>query len=205
MENKDLASEEVAKAKATKDEAANDELVRAFDPVLDPDEKIIKGIKPHKGKVYFSRLVSFGLPLLLFLAIVIVGFCVPDENGEKLSGSELGLAIGVVVGVFVVCMLLCIIFTWLYFKHTLYAVTNKRIVIRTGIIGVDFKSLDLKNIGASNVYVSFLDKILCKNTGTLRFGSASSPMTSGNTYAIAHVKNPYELYKEIKSYINLGN
>ncbi len=205
MENKDLSSEEVGKKRASKAEAVNDEIVRAFDPVLDEDEKIVKAIKPHKGKVYFSRLMTFGLPLLLFLGLMLLAICLPDENGEALVGSELVVAAVVVSAVFVLGLVLCLVFTWLYVKHTIYVVTNKRVVIRTGIIGVDFKSLDLKNIGASDVYVSLLDKMLQKNTGTLRFGSASSPMTANNTYVIAHVQNPYELYKEIKSYISSGD
>lgn len=191
---------QVAAKETAKQDSTDDEFARVFDQVLYQDEKILKGIKPHKGKTYFSRIVAFGLPMLVFLATVICLICIPDESGQGgLVGTELVWALVSVSVAFVLCMTLCVVFTYLFYKHTFYVVTNQRIIIRTGIIGVDFKSLELKSIGASDVYVSLLDKILCKNTGSIRFGSASSPMTNANSYAFAHIKNPYELYKQIRA------
>jgi len=86
------------------------------------------------------------------------------------------------------------------------AYTNKRIIIRTGVFGIDYKGLDLKAIDAVNVYVSFFDKLVKKNTGSLKFGSKASPIVNyGNGsggYRFNHVENPYGLYKEIKEYID---
>ena len=61
-------------------------------------------------------------------------------------------------------------------------------------------SLDIKNIGASNVCVTFLDKIVRKNTGSIRFGSNSSPI-SNSYYSFSNIENPYQVYKEIKEYM----
>lgn len=96
------------------------------------------------------------------------------------------------------------IFTKIYYNKLYYAYSNKRIIIRTGIIGVDYKSLDLSMIGAVNVYVSLLDKLVGKNTGSITFGSMASPISAGNasSYKFANVNNPYELYKEIKNVID---
>jgi len=68
---------------------------------------------------------------------------------------------------------------------------------------VDFKSLDRKMIGAIDVNVSLLDKLLRKNTGTLKYGSMSSPINNQtSTYVFAHISNPYENYKKIKECID---
>jgi hypothetical protein len=95
----------------------------------------------------------------------------------------------------------------MYYYKLFYAYTNKRVIIRTGIFGVDYKSLDMAMIGAVNVYVSLLDKILQKNTGTLTFGSMASPMMTasgqaGSMFRFANIEMPYDLYREIKNAID---
>ena len=130
----------------------------------------------------------------------LFAFLFPDAE----TSFAASLAVMIVSMALAVLIFACSIwFTCLYFKNTYYAYTNKRIIIRTGIFGVDFKSLDLDNIGASDVYVSLLDKLIRKHTGTIKFGSNSSPIngTNGN-YMFAHIEGPYEVYKEIKNFIN---
>ena len=184
---------------SNKDGKTSDKFVAEFENILDDDEQVIRVIKPHKGKVYLSRIFCTALPCLLYLALILLMVFVPSE--EPMSSREKVIVICSMVGLCVVVFALVLIFTALYFKHTYYAVTNKRLIIRTGIIGVDFKSLDYRNLGATDVYVSLLDKILSKNTGTLRFGNASSPMGTNKMYCFSHVRDPYGLYKEIKQYI----
>ena len=60
-------------------------------------------------------------------------------------------------------------------------------------------------IGAVNVYVSLIDKILKKDTGSIMFGSTASPIgyqSAGSIYKFNHIKMPYETCKEVKSYID---
>ena len=73
------------------------------------------------------------------------------------------------------------------------------------MLGVDYKSLDMKMIGAINVYVSPVDKIHRKNTGTITFGSTASPISPERGlagYRFSHVHEPYELYREVKNVID---
>jgi uncharacterized membrane protein YdbT with pleckstrin-like domain len=103
-------------------------------------------------------------------------------------------------------MLVVLLFASIYYKNIYYAYSNKRIIIRSGIFGVDFKSLDMSMIGAVNVYVSLIDKIVRKNTGSISFGSTASPIgyaqSSGAAYKFNHIAMPYETCKEIKSFID---
>ena len=170
-----------------------------FDCVLDDDEKIIKTIKPNKLKVYFSNCLKICWPLLFVFIFFIIGAVIPDAEVD--SANNHWIVVGVFGGILLFFIILSIIFSALYLKNTIYALTNKRLIIRTGMIGVDFKCLDYKNLGASDVYVSLIDKLLHKNTGTLRFGNASSPIGVNNFYCFANVVEPYNLYKEIKQYI----
>ena len=124
----------------------------------------------------------------------------PDE-GYEVNKVYLLLPIGF----WIVCMLIVWLFASIYYKNLYYAYSNKRIIIRSGIFGVDYRTLDMSMVGAVNVSVSLLDKILKKNTGTLSFGSTASPViqaTTGSTYKFTHIIAPYETCKEVKSYID---
>lgn len=170
-----------------------------FTPILDNGEEIIDLYLPVKKKVYTVNLVITLLLALLVGAFMCVGFFVPEEGAKPLAPIFVLIPIGIVV----LAIVLCLFLTKLWLKNTVYAVTNKRIIIRTGVIGVDFKCLDLEYIGATTVYVSLIDKLLGGKTGSIRFGSMSSPInnSSGTTYSFSSVLNPYKTYKNIKEKI----
>ncbi len=170
-----------------------------FENILDQDEKIIKVFKPNKFKYFFTSVFASILGFLFFSGMGLAAMLVPDENGDTAS-----LAAFIVI--VVICALLvafCILVTALSYSKRYYAYSNKRIIIRCGVVGIDYKSLDMDMIGAINVNVSLFDKMLRKNTGTISFGSVASPMSANGAYfSFYSVVSPYELYKEIKLIIN---
>lgn len=168
-----------------------------FNVVLEDDEKILKIYKPNKLRTWFTMIVIGVALLLIFIPLIIMGF-VDDFGWESLVAV---LLISIVIALFSVP------FISLWYKKTVYAVTNKRILIRTGLIGVDYKSLDFTMLGAMTVNVSWADKLLKKNTGMISFGSMASPMMNsiGTTFVFSYLNNPYETYKEIKKIINEYN
>ena len=97
----------------------------------------------------------------------------------------------------------------LYLSKRAYAITDRRILVRGGIIGVDYKALGLESVNASVVNVGINDKVARRNTGTLEFGSPSTPigMTNAqggraNPFRFVHVDNPYQEHKEIQEIID---
>lgn len=171
-----------------------------FDVILDKDEKLIKTFKPNKAKYMFSVIMSWTIFLLMFAVIGVMLVLFPDEGVEI---DKIYLLIP--LGGFVFCMLIVWLLAEIYYKNLFFAYSNKRVIIRSGIFGVDFKSLDMSMIGAVNVYVSLIDKILRKNTGSINFGSTASPLGAGQNapyYKFNHISSPYETCKEIKSYID---
>ena len=166
-----------------------------FELVLDKDEQILKTYKPNKARAMFSAII---LSLFMFLIFSPMAFGAMEEDGAGWIVILVWLSISLLFALFVVLMYA------LWLKKTVFAVTNKRILIRTGFIGVDYKSLDYTLLGAFTVNVNWVDKLMRKNTGTLAFGSTASPMVSNtNTnFRFAYIKNPYESYKEIKAIID---
>ena len=167
-----------------------------FSQVLDQQEKILKIYKPSTFRAWFTIVISTVF-LFIFLLPVVISSVLNQENNM----------LGIIVGgmsflVLYVLILVTMIALWL--NKTVFAVTNKRILIRTGYIGVDYISLDYTMLGAVTVNVSWIDKLLRKNTGSISFGSMASPMVSNNVskFNFSYIKNPYETYREVKTIID---
>lgn len=173
-----------------------------FADVLEKNEKIIKVYKPNKCKFWTAyTLISIFSWIWVFLGLLI---SIPEE-GKSFDVGSFGLLFAITGAIFVVGMLLTILFGAIYYKNRYYAYTNKRIIIRSGIIGIDYKSLEFKTLTATTVNVTFLDKVLCRNTGNLRFGSPSAPMGNiyaANPYTFKHLVKPYDTLREIKELID---
>ena len=141
-----------------------------FDEILEKDEQIVKIIKPSKKRFFRDWLLPFIFPIFLPHFIMI----------EVLT----------------LFFILPLIHKKAY-KNTYYAYTNKRLIMRGSAIGVDYHSLDYKDITSSSVDVGFLDRMgKGHKTGTIAFKSPSAGI------AFKGVDNPYELMREIKEYIS---
>ena len=171
-----------------------------FDNVLEKNEKVIKIIKPNKLKLFVYWLgYAFWINVWIALIGIIPMIGTSLETNTNIPWQYYMIVVGVIVIIFVVTAILAQI----YYKNNYFAYTNARILIRSGIIGIDYKSLDMRYVGALNVRVGFWDKILKQETGTITFGSMSSPMANSKAvgYNFAHVEKPYELYKEMKQVV----
>ncbi len=173
-----------------------------FQVILDDDEEVVQVLRPHKGRAWFGMIVGLIVWSLFLLPFGICMIIFHEPSSPDVEDT-LGVGIGALV-MWAVFSALGILGTVLWCHKTVYAWTNKRVLIRTGYIGVDYKSLDLNMVGALSVNVSVVDKILRKNTGTIAFGSMASPMTAQNAskYHFAFVADPYRVYKEVKAYID---
>lgn len=75
-------------------------------------------------------------------------------------------------------------------KNVIYAVTDKRVIIRNGVIGLDFDSVSYTDISNVRVDVSVLEKI--RNVGSV-FISTSS----GTSTCLCSIEEPYVVYKKL--------
>ena len=137
-----------------------------FDDILDRDEHIVKIIKPNKKR--FWRGMCFPLMIPIFWPHVIIIMAVTLFFTLPLYYSK-------------------------RYKNMYYAYTNKRIIVRDGGVGVDYRTLDYKHITATSVNTGFLDKGL--GTGDIAF---KSPTTG---ISLWYVEKPYDLLREIKEYM----
>ena len=142
-----------------------------FDEVLDEDEQVVKIIKPSKSRYWKFFLMPLLIPIFLPHFIVIMA-----------------------------CTLFFII-PLLYarsYNNLFYTYTNKRLIIRSGTVGINYRSLYYDKISDSTVKVGILDKGKTK-TGTLSFSGLK------RSFDFSDVENPYDLMSEINGYINTLN
>jgi len=88
------------------------------------------------------------------------------------------------------------------YTNCAFACTNKRIIVRSGLMGVDYKFLEHKSINATTVNVGIFDKVSKTNTGTIIFSSPTTPINVINPFVFGSIEDPYEEHKKIKQIIS---
>lgn len=87
---------------------------------------------------------------------------------------------------------------YLVHQNTFYAITNKRVMMRSGFWGIDFNAIDYDKISDIQVTVNPLENML--GVGTLRF-SAGKIGSKGNSLTddFIAIPNPYDVFKKVKT------
>jgi hypothetical protein len=181
-----------------------------FSDIIEKGETIVKAYKPNKKKYWWGVglclfFTSFWAVVLLIFSLIASNDFLTDEDG--VNGK---IPLIIISSIWIAGSLLSIIFACLNYKNKFYCYTDRRIIVRSGIFGVDYASLEFKSLTATMVMVSLLDKILRTQTGTIKFGSASSQISGGsstaggvtNPYTFRHIEKPYDVMREIKEHIN---
>ncbi|MBD5131187.1 MAG: hypothetical protein HDT28_01120 [Clostridiales bacterium] len=140
-----------------------------FDDILDEDEQIIRVIKPSKSRYWKSPIFPFAIPIFWPHFIFFMAIT---------------------------------LFTLPFFfarnyKNSYYAYTNKRVIVRSGSMGVHYESRYYDQIAEASVEIGILDKSKKTHTGTLEFKNPPR-----RTLRFSYVENPYELFNEIKEYMS---
>ncbi len=161
----------------------------SIDFIVGENEQILWQGKPNK-KAYILNKVLVMMPFaLIWLAFdsvfVIMAFYLDVSTSAKIF----------------ICAFVCVhlIPFWLWLSNVLtasrrhrnthYVLTSHRILIRTGLIGIDFQSISYKDIQHVNLKVGIIDKLL--KVGDLYF--VSNVLRGQN--AFFDIENPYEVYK----------
>jgi len=175
-----------------------------FNDVLEKNERVIKVFKPDATKFRWAVCLYIFISTIWLYLFLLIGL---DPEIEVEASQYALIMFGIITGVIALIFIVTLLLTGVYYKNRLYAYTNKRIIIRSGIFGIDYKSLEFKFLTATIVNVSPLDKLLKRNTGSIKFGSPSSQIggaASGtiNPYTFKHIVKPYDTLREIKEAIN---
>lgn len=135
----------------------------SVEDILVEDENVLWRDKPDK-KAHIAAAVVKSLPITLIWLLVDGGFIVGISIAITKGGAPMGI-LGFIVPFFLVH--LAPVWMWVAnlvrtvaeLKNLEYVFTDKRIIVRSGVIGIDFKSLYYHEVESVNVRVNWTDKI----------------------------------------------
>lgn len=130
--------------------------------ILSEDEQILQRLSPNR-KVFILEAIFKGLPVALLWGAFDAFFIIMMINAHAFD-DNLPLLIGVIA--FFAFHLLPL---WMYivsvvrniagFKNIEYVFTNQRIIVKSGLIGIDFKNIYYTAIEGINCKVGIFDRM----------------------------------------------
>lgn len=167
--------------------------------ILEKNEEIVYETKPEYKPYIFSAIIK------TIIAIPFIGIFILHEFPKFFS-----LFVSILFGVFfwIIIFTVGIILANMAYARTHYAITNKRVIIQTGIIGRDFKSIDLDKIQNSSVDVGIIGVIFKVGnvqifTGEMEgYGGRYSTTIRPKYDVLGNVKSPYEVLRILQEQIS---
>jgi uncharacterized membrane protein YdbT with pleckstrin-like domain len=172
--------------------------------ILEPREKIVWQDIVNRKVMFFylflSLIITAGISIYFFLQETIN--YTSNNVPKTIAGSIPGLIV-LIVGLIISLL----VFFSNYVK--VYSITNKRIIIKSGLIATNFNSIYFTQIRTANVTVGPIDKIFSVGTIRIDTGKMETVTTGsgGNEHSsvqtaydmLLHIKQPYEVYKHFQT------
>ena len=145
-------------------------------------------IKVESRPVAWLRLLDPAFGVLVGLAVIVLAGYLETQYPEFAFWYVvrwMGLGFAVIAGV-------SLLATWLRWKYTVYALTNKRILKRTGVFGRSYLDCSLGKVQNVEVTMTLLGRIF--KFGTIRIATAR---TKGADIEWLQVREPILMQKLI--------
>lgn len=178
--------------------------------ILIEGEKVIWSGIPKKSAFIMNKVVTmlpFALLWLAFDSFFIIAMFSTEGSSEMLGFAIPFFAFHLMP-----------VWIWLgnvlsakkRWENTQYAVTDKRIIIQSGFIGINYQTIYYKEIKNVHLRVGIIDKLL--GVGDIYFDTSISVMgmsipnsnnanNMGNPQAFLDIENAYELYPKLQKIV----
>lgn len=169
--------------------------IQTIEEMVGPDEQILWRGKPKKRAFLINAFTKM-LPIALIWLIFDGGFI-----GLMIGTmDEIPAPVKIFMAVFFLFHLAPV---WIWLSHVLtanrqhenleYAFTQKRIIIKSGIIGIDFKNIYYSEIDSVNLRVGLVDRI--EKVGDIYIKSI------GGANVLYDLENPYSLTEKLQKIV----
>lgn len=169
-----------------------------FEAIKDFDEVIL-----WSGKPSFIPFLAQGIPFLIIGIVWLAFDLMFFENLGNSGFNEMG-------GFITIFMLLHLFPFWgsllnmmrliLIYRNVNYAITTKRVMLRSGFFGIDIKTIDLDKILNLEVNVGPLENLF--HVGSIRIFSGETTHTKNGIQSIHDIfkaiAEPYAVFKQLK-------
>ena len=177
--------------------------------VLNTNEKILWQSSPifwpyFVSNTFNSFVPGFGLSVVLYPCSL---WLYRSRGNLKFDDVLIFACLSILLLIFIYSAFYLIIVApirfWFSAKHTFYVITDKRIIIQSGVIGRNFKYIDFDDVTSADVNVGIWDKLCNKNTGTINIATASFSVDDTNiqntgSYSFNNIVAPYEAFTFFK-------
>jgi uncharacterized membrane protein YdbT with pleckstrin-like domain len=172
--------------------------------ILERNEKVIWDGKMDLKSTMISGFV--GLAFLLIIGYIFFFISSSDSGTCTINGVVRPVEDCAGVGSYVAYILFLLalltpLFTYLRYKVTHYVITDKRLLLKAGLIGADMRSVYYDQVKSAFVNVGLIGKIF--GTGTILLDTGRITQTKNGSKPqydkFSNIKNPYEVYKILQS------
>lgn len=180
--------------------------INDFSKILVEGETIIWSGKPHKKAYIFHKFLTL-LPIAVIWGLFDFGFI-----SSFIKTGQIQNMLWFIIPFF--ALHLMPVWMWLgsiltaskRWENAQYVVTDKRIIIQTGFIGMDYKTLYYKDIKNVVLKVGIIDKLF--KVGNIYFDTTGMGIYASNgensqvnSQVFQCVENAYELYSKFQKIV----
>jgi membrane protein YdbS with pleckstrin-like domain len=169
-----------------------------IEDIVTPGESILWREKPKKAAYIWSKFIQM-FPIA-FIWMLFDGFAIAAIFAADIDASNSGDMPVPLWLILVVFFALHLFPVWIWIggiikgfveiKNIEYAFTDRRIIIREGIVGINFQSIYYSDVTSVNLKVGVMDRIL--HVGDIYISSSETPAV------LFDVKNPYEISSKLQ-------
>ena len=186
-----------------------------IDKVLSKGEEVLWRGKPAKMPYLIAKALGIGssrgggsavMTLFILLGVFGLFYVIFSGISSTPSGGRPALpAIGLWdAGLFLLALVILIVLlnlalAWISYDYIAYAVSNQRVIIQTGFIGRDFKSIPFNEITNPLLDVNWLGAKYDAGNVILGYGAGFSMKRPFQRYIFEWVPRPYDVLKIVNS------
>lgn len=161
--------------------------------VLDKNEKLLWSGKPKFLPYVITRVMILGVVIFMFTFIGVI--FILSNTGTNVT-NRFDIIDPLLLWSTIIAIAGSNILVRLWWRVAFYGITDKRVILQSGIFGRDFTFMDFDKIQNTNVNIGLIDKIF-KTGSIFMFTGFSSGGTRNITYTktIANIPNPYDVFK----------
>jgi hypothetical protein len=167
-------------------------MINEIDKILDPNEEIF-----WRGRPKYSAFILKAAPVVIF-GLFWCSFLVPFY-WALFTGQMPILALVVIIPHTLIGlgMLGGPLWASLVYPYIEYAITSKRIIVKSGFFARNFYTADYSELTDVSVNIGLLGRLT--NTGDIRFTSGAGIFTEKTLHKhLSGIENPHEVFKLLK-------
>ncbi|WP_147677486.1 PH domain-containing protein [Algibacter pacificus] len=155
-------------------------MIKYLQLILEPNEKLL-----WKGRPELKTILLFSCLLIIIFLGVSMLFFLNSNNADCIFKGLKTYNIACLQSLNMLCLGFALLAfltpfaTYVYYDITEYAITSKRILIKTGLIGANVRSIYFSQIKDSFIHVSVLDRLAGSGTILIDTGLVKSTKREG--------------------------